>query len=828
MAQQNPTSSPNDTVIQLGSTATLVDTQGNIWSLSNTSGGQVAVNGVPDPSTDHVTSLALVNGVIWANEASLGLWWSETAPSAGWQPPGGTPVSPLTAPTASAPASTQAPSSTTTAISPSAANQAASGTRDPSQTPFSSTSVFNMPLGLGAQWQANAQLAGAGIVVDTVGNWNQNIYSSSASDPLVTVTVAGSSGGPAGTYQVHIPVGAQPSGPSLSAGGDDPISIDDTSTHTWYSFGEFTWTSATTATAGQGSAEADNGSGIQFDNGNWDQGVGTLRESDLQAGTINHMLRIELPTSMLLSVSSSPNQLASYAWPQTQEDGNGPSAYTGTVPFGVTVGIPATAVEPAAIKANAGANMLWQALQDHGAMIRDSSGAPNTVVVQADQNVSANDPLILGMEQFGSQIMSQVQILTNQGPSSVNGGGTPIVPLDAPLSDAAGAISSPSGTPTPAPTPAPTPTPTPSPTPPPSGSNYITPGSGSFQDAAGNTYTIDSAQNADENGKPIAGGAGTGAMEYANNSVYGQDASSGQWYVWNQQNWTASSAPIASSPSPAPAPTPTPTPTPAPSMTDYITPGSGSFKDAAGNVYSIDAAGNATENTQPIPGGGGTAAMDLSGNTVYGQDTTTKQWYSWNQQNWSPATVPNNLPAATASGGAIASATTAATTPLPTITVQGASQAPVTIDANVAQNQTLIGDTFDLTAPGMAKVVFGSADQTVTFSGMTNVTLSGGTGSATVIADGGTNSFDVSSGALKVTGGAGADSYLFHQGSGSLTVTDFAASKGDTLTLDTSLRSSLQETADGHGGVMLSFGSGTGSVDLANVASIPVSSLHFA
>ena len=56
-------------------------------------------------------------------------------------------------------------------------------------------------------------------------------------------------------------------------------------------------------------------------NSNWDEGVGTLRESDLQAGAINHMLRIQLPSDMLKSYSDSPYQLAPNAWPQTEEDG---------------------------------------------------------------------------------------------------------------------------------------------------------------------------------------------------------------------------------------------------------------------------------------------------------------------------------------------------------------------------------------------------------------------------------------------------------------------------------------------------------------------------
>jgi hypothetical protein len=259
------------------------------------------------------------------------------------------------------------------------------------------------------------------------------IYTGTAADPLVTVSNNGSAQGAApATYQVHIPAGAQPSQPTP---GDNLITVDDTTTGQWCSFGEFSFTSATTAVAGQGSCESDSGSGLAFDNSNQDEGVGTLRESDLQAGTINHMLRINLPNDMLQSVSADSNQLAANAWPQTAEDGFGPTAYTGTVPYGVTIGIPATAVEPADVAANPGANMLWQALQDHGAMIRDSGGSGNNVTFQTDQNVNPNDPLIQGMEQLGSQIMAQAQILANQGPNSVNGGGTPIVPLNPPLSN---------------------------------------------------------------------------------------------------------------------------------------------------------------------------------------------------------------------------------------------------------------------------------------------------------------------------------------------------------------------------------------------------------
>jgi hypothetical protein len=132
------------------------------------------------------------------------------------------------------------------------------------------------------------------------------------------------------------------------------------------------------------------------------------------------MLRVSVPAAMLKSFSStSTNQLAPNAWPQTAEDGfaingNGGPAYSGTIPYGVTFGIPSTAVEPAAVKANAGANMLWTELQDHGAMIRDQGGASPNIAFETDQTLNPNDPLIQGMTQIGAQIMASAQILANQ------------------------------------------------------------------------------------------------------------------------------------------------------------------------------------------------------------------------------------------------------------------------------------------------------------------------------------------------------------------------------------------------------------------------------
>ena len=63
-----------------------------MWTISP--GGQVAVNGLVDPTTARVTALAYENGVIWQENADR-LWWSKTSPSAPWSPTYGTTRNPI-------------------------------------------------------------------------------------------------------------------------------------------------------------------------------------------------------------------------------------------------------------------------------------------------------------------------------------------------------------------------------------------------------------------------------------------------------------------------------------------------------------------------------------------------------------------------------------------------------------------------------------------------------------------------------------------------------------------------------------------------------------
>ncbi len=86
-----PTPSANDSVVT-GTNSAITDASGNTWTI--TSGGQVAVNGIIDPTTANVTELASVNGTIW-QENSSNLWWGKTTPDAAWSPDAGTATSPL-------------------------------------------------------------------------------------------------------------------------------------------------------------------------------------------------------------------------------------------------------------------------------------------------------------------------------------------------------------------------------------------------------------------------------------------------------------------------------------------------------------------------------------------------------------------------------------------------------------------------------------------------------------------------------------------------------------------------------------------------------------
>jgi trimeric autotransporter adhesin len=151
-----------------------------------------------------------------------------------------------------------------------------------------------------------------------------------------------------------------------------------------------------------------------------------------------------------------------------------------------------------------------------------------------------------------------------------------------------------------------------------------------------------------------------------------------------------------------------------------------------------------------------------------------------------------------------------------------------TIDGTKAGTLRYAGATIVLTAPGVAKVTIGATADTLKFIGMSSVSVTAGTAASMIVADGGKNSFTGAAAAIDITGGAGADAYLYHKGNGLMTIEDFSPAKGDTITIDKSLQATMKQSSDGHGGTLLSFGAAGQGIDLRNVTDLLSAQLHFA
>ncbi len=134
---------------------------------------------------------------------------------------------------------------------------------------------------------------------------------------------------------------------------------------------------------------------------------------------------------------------------------------------------------------------------------------------------------------------------------------------------------------------------------------------------------------------------------------------------------------------------------------------------------------------------------------------------------------------------------------------------------------TVGGDRFLLSSNNVATVTLGTGASQIKFLGASTLTLTGGSGQATVTADAGTNRFVAGAGSLEVAGGGGKDGYVFHANSGLLTLDDFSLAKGDKLTVDKALQGALILVSDLHGGTVLSFGHTGQSIDIHGLATMP-------
>jgi hypothetical protein len=265
----------------------------------------------------------------------------------------------------------------------------------------------------------------------------------------------------------------------------------------------------------------------------------------------------------------------------------------------------------------------------------------------------------------------------------------------------------------------------------------------------------------------------------------------------------------------------TPPATPSPDGTKITTAAASPIIDQTGNRWTlVQSASNgmqiAVNGTVDMTTANVVLLETLGGNLV--QENTSGNWYSepGSGSAWAQITAPTP-------------ATVAPAPPAPITTGSGSDTGPVSFPISDGAAASVGGETFVLTSGSAATVTLGTGASRIKFIGAGSLTLVGSSGQAVVTVDAGNNQFIAGTGTLDVTGGSGKDAYVFHANSGLLTLEDFSIAKGDTLTIDEVLKGSLQQSSDGQGGTMLTFGAGAAhGVDIHGIGAVPTTSILWA
>lgn len=371
------------------------------------------------------------------------------------------------------------------------------GTRDPYNQPGSNVSVYNTPFGSGAIWSNQYHDAICYVAPTTTGpctgfinppdNFGITNYTSLvSSDPTFAFSgpngrTLGVDSGPTLSASMHVPTGAFVPGPYP---GDNQFLLQD---KTGFPNRQYTWGGITPPVqppglqAGHGPIASDGAEwdditsdfyGQDYDTGlsGYNLGAGLITGCDVTPACnpfypqIKHGLRFMLPPTNFASNATTPsgNVLNQNGWPDRLEDfqtilGSGPfsasfsssfgpltNLYTGILPFGFTLGIPASTPMPAGLDANC-QGMFWT-MQHYPSIPRDVAGGgfhysmDQTAVGSAYYtSVSACLPTLVNL----------LQVLTNQhqgGQSFVtnpaNGPGTRIDTGPLPLSGGVTSVTS--------------------------------------------------------------------------------------------------------------------------------------------------------------------------------------------------------------------------------------------------------------------------------------------------------------------------------------------------------------------------------------------------
>src|SRR4051794_4394867 len=270
-------------------------------------------------------------------------------------------------------------------------------TRNPTDIPFASSSVWNIGIGSNAQWSQSTdvdarQLHSLNGAVNA-GAWGQPIYYGTASDPLVTVT-NNDPLFPVPPQQIHIPASALP-----AIGTDTHMAFYDATQpgKMWSYFGcrfvngHDVTGGITTALGGVWDTTGD-GLTSTVTPGGYNFAAGVITDYDVSQAAINHMVRLSMSQDALKSAGV--NWMDNIPWPNNREDYSGAQDYTGSIVAGSTFGIPMS-VNLNSLGLSQGGLMLAKALQNYGGLWRDSGGTNQITFYSTPEN--ENNPLIQQM-----------------------------------------------------------------------------------------------------------------------------------------------------------------------------------------------------------------------------------------------------------------------------------------------------------------------------------------------------------------------------------------------------------------------------------------------
>jgi hypothetical protein len=148
---------------------------------------------------------------------------------------------------------------------------------------------------------------------------------------------------------------------------------------------------------------------------------------------------------------------------------------------------------------------------------------------------------------------------------------------------------------------------------------------GSVTDGNGNAFTLTAAGVVEQNGAPVPGGSGTAQVTSdASGTIWGQDASSGNWYAWRNGTWAGpASSPIGSNVCGD-----------CDCQIVLTTTSGGSIQDDSSNVWTLTSGGAIAENGSAVAGGGGSSGLTFASHTIWGRDASSGSWYAWTGTTW--------------------------------------------------------------------------------------------------------------------------------------------------------------------------------------------------